>query len=332
MEKLKSAVPDNTEPAAAKFTLIALANFADEAGYCYPGHATLATMIGQTERTVRAHLHALVEAGLVAEGPPAPDEGRNPRAGYVLKAPPERLRPSQVKRAPRPENSSGRQGPRPESNDTTTGKLRHPPLETPRVDDPSGSELHTQARARDDAFEKFWEAYPHPKFDPREEARQVWRTLWGSVEPDAVIAATRAYAESLAERPRSFGMQARNWLAKQRWRDAPVHAERVGKGKGKLAVDGPAVTGLVEPGLAAQFRGACAVLRRLIGDAPFDCWIAPLALVVFDGTRATLEAPSKFHADWVGNNFERPLSTALRCPVTILARPLAFAPAERAGR
>ena len=43
----------------AKFILVALSNYADEDGYCYPSQARLARDTGQSERSVRRHLAQL---------------------------------------------------------------------------------------------------------------------------------------------------------------------------------------------------------------------------------------------------------------------------------
>lgn len=48
-----------------KAVLVALANFANESGYCYPGQETLAAMVSGASRTVRSHLAALESAGLI---------------------------------------------------------------------------------------------------------------------------------------------------------------------------------------------------------------------------------------------------------------------------
>ena len=49
----------------AKFVLVALADFADEVGSCYPSQSTLARMTGQSDRTVRRHLKAMEKSGLI---------------------------------------------------------------------------------------------------------------------------------------------------------------------------------------------------------------------------------------------------------------------------
>ncbi len=53
---LNWAFSAKVKPSNAKFILVALSNYADEAGYCYPSQARLARDTGQSERSVRRHL------------------------------------------------------------------------------------------------------------------------------------------------------------------------------------------------------------------------------------------------------------------------------------
>ena len=56
---LNWAFSAKVESSNAKFILVALSNFADEDGYCYPSQARLARDTGQSERSVRRHLAQL---------------------------------------------------------------------------------------------------------------------------------------------------------------------------------------------------------------------------------------------------------------------------------
>lgn len=76
-----------------KFILVALANFADENGFCYPSQETLARMTGQDPRTVRRHLKALEDDNLIRRAPRWREAGGRNSDGYHLLAPTERLKP-----------------------------------------------------------------------------------------------------------------------------------------------------------------------------------------------------------------------------------------------
>lgn len=52
-------------PSGRKFVMMALADYADEAGECFPHVATLAAYTSQSEKTVRDHLNALEAEGWI---------------------------------------------------------------------------------------------------------------------------------------------------------------------------------------------------------------------------------------------------------------------------
>lgn len=53
------------QPSGAKFLLVTLANYANPDGFCYPGQEKLGDDTGMSERSVRAHLATLEEAGIL---------------------------------------------------------------------------------------------------------------------------------------------------------------------------------------------------------------------------------------------------------------------------
>jgi chromosomal replication initiator protein len=60
------------------------------------------------------------------------------------------------------------------------------------------------------------------------------------------------------------------------------------------------------------WAGARERLRRELGDAVFDAWIAPLVLVSFDKHEICLGAPKPFHRNWVANQYVARIERALR--------------------
>jgi hypothetical protein len=78
--------------AGAKSVLVALAEFADEFGECWPGHDTLASMTELSVRTIERHIAALVEGRWIAALGRHGD-GREARQTYRFEAPAERLNP-----------------------------------------------------------------------------------------------------------------------------------------------------------------------------------------------------------------------------------------------
>lgn len=66
VEALSWAFQQEVTPAAKKLVLIALANRADEEGYCYPGYKRLAVQCSMARSTVIQHVKALEREGLIS--------------------------------------------------------------------------------------------------------------------------------------------------------------------------------------------------------------------------------------------------------------------------
>lgn len=79
-------------PCGKKAVLVALAHFADEDGFCYPGQETLAGMTSQGVSTVRAHVESLEKDGLINRDKRY-KKGKRTSDGFHLQAPTERLKP-----------------------------------------------------------------------------------------------------------------------------------------------------------------------------------------------------------------------------------------------
>jgi hypothetical protein len=78
------AYKQDVKPAARKFLLVTLADFADEAGSCFPKHATLARMTGQTERAVQDHIKALEDEGYLTRERGKREDGTWTSYRYIL--------------------------------------------------------------------------------------------------------------------------------------------------------------------------------------------------------------------------------------------------------
>lgn len=87
------AYEQTVKPASRKFTLVALANFANEDGYCFPSQETLASMTDQGVSTVREHLKTLEADKFISREPRYKKGGGRTSDGFWLQAPIERLKP-----------------------------------------------------------------------------------------------------------------------------------------------------------------------------------------------------------------------------------------------
>lgn len=114
-------------PSGAKFVLIALADHADEHGYCYPGQKRLARFTSMSDRTVRGHLAALEEMGVIRRRVRRAATGERTSDGYFLlgyrawKEELDDLRQQAAESATSRDNRQKTAG-QPAENDTTTGR------------------------------------------------------------------------------------------------------------------------------------------------------------------------------------------------------------------
>lgn len=98
----KWAYEQTIKPVGRKFVLIAIADFADETGWCFPSQETLASMTDQGVSTVRAHIKKLEADGLVKrEARYAPQGGGRKSDGFWLQAPKESLKPPPKSKPPK---------------------------------------------------------------------------------------------------------------------------------------------------------------------------------------------------------------------------------------
>lgn len=75
VEALSWAFQQEVTPAAKKLVLIALANRADEEGYCYPGYRRLAAQCSISRQSVITHVKALEDEGFIVICPQTRENG-----------------------------------------------------------------------------------------------------------------------------------------------------------------------------------------------------------------------------------------------------------------
>lgn len=78
------AMQQDIRPAGRKFTLVALAQYADGDGVAYPGQKTLAKNTSQSERSVRGHLAELEKDGYLQKSYRSREDGTRTSDEYKL--------------------------------------------------------------------------------------------------------------------------------------------------------------------------------------------------------------------------------------------------------
>lgn len=110
LEAINSVRQMDIRPCGRKFVAMALADYADENGSCYPSVETLARYTSQGEKTVRDHLNALEEMGFLTRERSRNSHGQMGQYRYTIhhrRNPPVAKSASGEKRTSPPAKSAG---------------------------------------------------------------------------------------------------------------------------------------------------------------------------------------------------------------------------------
>lgn len=151
-------------------------------------------------------------------------------------------------------------------------------------------------------FEAFWNAYPVRSPNPRALAETAYaRAVAAGAIPADLVRAADAYAAEVRQRGigQEFVVHAATFLRQRRHEDylrAPI-AEAPRRTASTDEIDHP-----------LWHR-----VRDQVSEGDFRRWLQPLRCVsLVEGSRAVLQAPSRFHRDWVRLHYAVPLKGALR--------------------
>ncbi|MGI8655451.1 MAG: helix-turn-helix domain-containing protein [Pyrinomonadaceae bacterium] len=153
--------------AGAKAVLVALAEFADETGYCFPSQRTLETMTEIKQRTIRDHLTYLEENKFIQRDHRRGHHGTFTSDGYIIQAPEGALKPNEHQRRnpPAAKSADGEKLHHQRRNPPAAKSATYPSVES---DEPSEepSVIDIKERARevfDDYCETIKRVSPTPK-------------------------------------------------------------------------------------------------------------------------------------------------------------------------
>lgn len=193
LEAINAVRQMDIRPCGRKFIAMALADYADEEGGCYPSVETLAKYTSQGEKTVRDHLNALEEMGFLTRERSRNNQGQLGQYRYKID---HRRKPPVAKTA------SGEKRKSPPAK--SAAHIHQTPNLTVR-DTPDAREEISQEH-----LDAIWEAYPDDGKVSTAKANLPFRMAgpikWlGSLE--AVLAAVRAYAAAIRkadQKPKSI--------------------------------------------------------------------------------------------------------------------------------
>lgn len=191
-EALTAVAKADIRPSGRKFVAMALADYADEAWSCFPSVEQLARYTSQGEKTVRDHLDALEELGVITRDRQRREDGTLGRYRFKLHR----------RNLPVAEIANGEKQPEPPAKSAT----HNPQLEPSSIFSLTVRE-----------FDQFWAVYPN-KVGKRA-AEKAFAAARKRVSQADLMAGLVAYTRKSDDRP---WCNPATWLNQDRWEDRPA--------------------------------------------------------------------------------------------------------------
>lgn len=194
-------------PMNEKFTLVSLADYADERWSCYPSQATTARRLGCSERTAIRLVHRLMKRGyVVVDSRP----GRSNR--YYLRD------PERGDMVVTPDNLSPLTAVSGGSDTGVTPPLT--PVSPEPLLTPNPSQEHAgKTSVYSEAFDAWWSVYPRQ--ESKRDAFKAYKAAVKKVPHRDLVEATRRYAHDCKGVEARYIKYPAGWLRDERWLDYP---------------------------------------------------------------------------------------------------------------
>lgn len=222
IEAMRAISKSALAPSGRKFVALALADYADEAWECFPQVKAIAAYTAQSERTVREHLDALEQAGIIVRKRVRRADGT--LSGYRFAIQQDRIPANSAsgEKAPVANSASGEKAQEPAAKiSITSGEIcrTRSPKGSTKEDPPT---LSAQAAPpRVSRFAEFWEVYPHRNGTKkgRKPAEAKYRdAVKRGVAEETIIAGARA-AGNHPDVLRGYSRDPTTWLNQAGWDD-----------------------------------------------------------------------------------------------------------------
>jgi len=184
-------------PGNVKIVLLALADNANDDGYCWPSQEVIAEKSSMTTRNLRRVLTALEERGYIRIDERRRADGYKASNGYQLSPAKLSGEVSADKISPDKKAQSQR----------TTVSYQEPSVEPSKT-----------VNAGED-FDRFWESYPRKV--GKDAARKAWQSAVKRADPSVIFAGLERLLPSLKAREPAYVPYPSTWLNGGRWEDDP---------------------------------------------------------------------------------------------------------------
>ena len=199
------------EQQAERFVLLALADFANDSGECWPSVDRIAEKTCMKERGVRQILRRLEASGWLSTEVGGGRHGCNQyRINPAQHAPFNGEKPGTTC-PPAPH------APRHETTETRHETAQNP---APHAPEPSRTIKNHQktSSTRQNRFDEFWAVYPKKVGKPAAK-KNFDRAVKAGADPGEIIAGANRYAVSVAGKESGFIKHPQGWLTDGRWSD-----------------------------------------------------------------------------------------------------------------
>lgn len=195
-------------PSPRKFVLVALADFADEEGTCFPSQERLAKMTGLGESTVRRALTDLESEHLLSKQPRFKD-GHRTSNRYRLAIGRQPLAESGSNRSLTPVIPLAQSVTTARSGRVTTNE---PPEEPSLLLNPDGSSVNAPSK-----FEEFWKIYP--RREGKVAARKAFEKAAKTTPVEDILTGVRRFASDPNLPEKQYIAHPSTWLNRGSWDD-----------------------------------------------------------------------------------------------------------------
>ena len=211
---------EGPEEATEMLVLLALADIADDEGLCWPSVARIARKCRMSDRNARRIIRRLEDGGWLLT---QEQRGRNQTNRYTIQKPDKKI--GQFVRADKCDmenrtNATVKPDTAMSAEPSRTVSIE-PSLFMCAEEEPSSSQQKSQNV--DEAFERFWQAYPKEGRKSKKAVKDKFRRALKEADADQIIAAVKRYAAWLVSaRPGEFRPPAKNaltWINQGCWDD-----------------------------------------------------------------------------------------------------------------
>ncbi len=277
-------------------TLNALGLFSDKEGWCFPSHATIASIIHVHVDSVRKSTRHLAACGyLEIKSRSRKDGGQTSNEYRIIfddlnaalpdgfAHPPGRIDPTPYDAQTHP---PGTERPTPYNIDTLTTHLTsHRTLS-----------LNNKKQCRYlQGFEQFWMTWPQKRRCEKPIAYIAWQEACCNINSNALLEAAKRYLLS-KEAKDGFAPYPAKWLKRERWLEYPDENPEV-----EIM---PSINDLGDD--TPENRGLLIILEKLKalhGEAVFRSWFSQIQIAHKNCTLLRLSAPTRFIASWINSHY-----------------------------